>query len=145
LNRGVPAAKLSIGIPFFGYIWRGGGVTAPGQKWTSTPVVQQIYYRDIVREWSIEKAMRDPVALVPYVGGTIASSTYFLTYDDEWSIADKVRYAVNQRLGGWIIWELSADYLPGQAVTQPLLNTIGETVLLPRSREPLAPPRGPTR
>src|SRR5262249_24059945 len=33
LSAGVPASKLSLGIPFYGWQWTGGGVTAPWQAW----------------------------------------------------------------------------------------------------------------
>jgi GH18 family chitinase len=118
--NGVPAAKLSIGIPFFGYRWTGGGITGPQQHWNSTPSVSQVYYNTFVSTINATNYRWDSQAKVPYLTG----SSSFLTFDDETSIAEKVNYAKAKGLGGWIIWELSGGYLPAQTPNQPLLKAI---------------------
>src|SRR5438270_4959432 len=47
-SAGVPASKLGIGIPFYGWQWNGGGITGPRQYWSSTPNLQQINYQNLV-------------------------------------------------------------------------------------------------
>jgi GH18 family chitinase len=123
---GVPAAKLSIGIPFFGYSWNGGGVSAPRQTWQTAPSLQQIYYQSLAASINAQNYRWDASATVPYLSIDAAgtSSDQFWTYDNEQSVAEKVRYAQGRGLGGWIIWELFGDYFPAQTPNQPLLVAI---------------------
>jgi GH18 family chitinase len=51
-------------------------------------------------------------------------SNGWVTFDNERSIADKVSYVRNNRLGGWIIWEIEQDYLPTHNPKHPLLTAI---------------------
>ena len=48
----------------------------------------------------------------------------FVTYDNERSIAAKVNYVKEHKLGGWIIWHLQAGYMPAGAPKYPLLAAI---------------------
>ena len=128
LASGVPAAKLSIGIPFFGWQWTGGGITAPKQRWFSTPDLQQLYYQTFATTISQQISGWDPSARVPFLSG----GNSFLTYDNEQSVTEKVNYAKENNLGGWIIWELSGDYLPAQAQKHPLLTAVKKAMKAPR-------------
>ncbi|HEX4996608.1 MAG TPA: glycoside hydrolase family 18 protein [Terriglobia bacterium] len=125
-RAGVPAARLNVGIPFFGYEWAGGGVTGPNQRWISEPRIRQLPYQSLTGLISPAIDRWDSSARVPYsvITSTRPSEVRFFTYDNEQSIAEKIRYAQSRRLGGWMIWELSGDYLPGQTPDQPLLNAI---------------------
>jgi chitinase len=141
---GVPASKLSIGIPFFGYRWQGGGVTGPRQSWYATPSTQQIYYQGIAGQINGSNYRWDSSAAVPY----LSMSDQFWTYDNEQSVAEKVRYAQNKGLGGWIIWELFGDYFPNQSPNQPLLVAIknartGSSTPPPSTPPPSTPPPSP--
>jgi GH18 family chitinase len=127
IDAGVPAAKLSIGLPFFGYEWT--GVSEPGQRWTVKPDVRNIPYQSLVQSFTKHAVHWDSASRVPYVSIDSSSDARdrFLTYDNEQSIAEKVNYAKSNGLGGWIIWELSGDYIPSQTPNQPLLNVIKNT------------------
>ena len=54
ITNGVLAAKLGIGIAFYGDIWQGGagtstgGVTQPRQSWTTAPSLNQSAYNTII-------------------------------------------------------------------------------------------------
>jgi len=111
---GVPAGKLSIGIPFFGYVCTG-SVTAPQQPWGATSC-SQMSYQNLAASYALASAMWDDFAKVPYLSIDSPGSTNdkFITFDNERSIAEKVNYAKSKGLGGWIIWELSGDYFPSQ-------------------------------
>ncbi len=115
LSRGVPAAKLLIGLPFFGQKFD--GATAMYQPLTSS-TGEALDYRDIEplvgHGWS---ARRDDTADVPYL---VRSGTAgVISYDDPASIADKCNYVVQNGMGGAIIWHLGKDRL---GAAQPLLN-----------------------
>jgi GH18 family chitinase len=122
---GIPAGKLSVGIPFFGYRWTG-SITAPQQYWSATPAVQPLNYQDFASSINGQNYRQDLLARVPYLATDNPGDTadVFLTYDDVWSIQEKIRYVNTQGLGGWMIWELSGDYLPSQSPRQPLLAAI---------------------
>src|SRR5262249_17268696 len=112
--------KLGIGIPFYGYQWTGGGVTAPYQHWTSNPSINQTNYNSFAASLSSGTYGWDSTAHVPYISG----SHSFLTSDNEQSITDKINYVKSSGLGGWIIWNISTDYMPGQNPAHPLLTAV---------------------
>jgi chitinase len=125
-NAGVPVSKLSVGIPFYGWQWSGGGITGPKQRWSSTPNLRQIYYQELAPLITAQNRNWDSLAQVPYlcVSSGTAPLHQFVTYDDPQSIMAKINYAKDKGLGGWIIWELAADYLPAQTPNQPLLAAV---------------------
>ena len=108
---GVDLAKVNIGIPFYGYVWR--GASGPRQSTNGTSSTQTSY-QSLVSSYHLKSASWDDVAKVPYL------SNPFVSFDNEQSVAAKVNYATSRGLGGWIVWELSADYLPGQNPSNPL-------------------------
>jgi chitinase len=120
---GVPAAKLGIGIPFYGWQWTGGGITGPLQYWTSTPQLSQMNYNRFAWQITSQNYNWDSFAQVPYLSNN-AGYPSFLTYDDAQSIAAKIHYAKANSLGGWIIWQISADYFPTQTPRHPLLAAV---------------------
>ncbi len=160
----IPASRLGLGIPFYGYVWRGGsgtptgGVTGPAQSWTTQPTMRSVQYRAIVSDatlWQDANKRRDVQGGgAPYlsVGSADPGNSVFVTYDDETSIAQKVSYAVAQGMGGVMVYELSGDYLPGHTPQHPLLQAV-KTALRPSTRptgrpgrpSPVERPRVPVR
>lgn len=131
----IQPAKLGLGIPLYGYVWRGGsgtttgGVTAPGQIWTTAPKMTALDYRKLISDptlWQDSYKRRDRPGGVPYlsIDRPGSDSDVFVTYEDEVSVADKVSYASSRGLGGVMVYELSADYFPDQVPSHPLLNAI---------------------
>lgn len=117
---GIPANKLGIGVPFYGYVWSGGGgtptggVTQPRQTWTTTPKVRanvpyaaiiQDYYKTGSRRW-------DNVAEVSYLSIDKPDSTQdmFISFDDEQAIWKKFEFVRTNNLGGVFIWELGGGH-----------------------------------
>ncbi|MDD1015897.1 glycosyl hydrolase family 18 protein [Pseudomonas rubra] len=73
-----------------------GGVKTPAIGWPGLTFVNEL----------------DPVARSPYAYTTASRSrSLLLTYDDPRSLREKVRYALQQQMGGVMIWDL-ADDLP---------------------------------
>jgi chitinase len=117
LAVGVPAAKLGIGIPFYGVCWR--GVTGPNQQTSTMTIVADdntmsytnimaSYYGAGARQW-------DDVAKMGYL--SFASpfgpqGCQFVTYDDEQSVAAKGAYVQSAGLGGTIVWTINQGHLP---------------------------------
>lgn len=100
LRAGLPAQKLLLGIPAYGHLWK-------GQATTSTTLP----YREIVQGLASQppRWIRhwDAKALAPWLEG----GGDWISYDDPQSVAVKVKYVESRHLGGWMIWELSADSL----------------------------------
>jgi chitinase len=120
LAAGIPANKIGIGIPFYGYVWSGGsgtptgGVTRPQQSWTTAPNVQSdVPYATIMQEYYQPQYLRwDSVAQVPYlsIDKPGSSNDKFISFDDERAVWYKMKFARDNGLGGVFIWELGGGY-----------------------------------
>ena len=125
---GVPASMLNIGMPFYGWVSTGGGVTGPRQPWggqpwggvSGQPSMWQMTYHNIASSYNLSNSIWDAGAQTPY----LLTGSGWITYDDERSVAAKVAYARNNSLGGWIIWALDQDYMPNQTPRHPLLTAV---------------------
>jgi chitinase len=139
---GVPAAKLGIGIPFYGWEWSRAQITGPQQSWTAAPCLRQISYQKIACRITFRNYKWESFCQVPYLSINTGSSAnhQFITYDNEQSAAAKVNYAKAKHLGGWIIWELSGDYFPSHTPNHPLLAAVKNAMLSnsPVTNTPLA-------
>lgn len=101
IRQGVPAEKLVLGIPLYGYIFQ--GASGPGQRHTSA---KSVPYDTLKRDYlPVLQKNRDAVRQVPYLTG----NGQFITYDDPESAAAKGALARERGLGGVGFWELSQD------------------------------------
>jgi chitinase len=135
IRAGCQPSKIGIGIDFYGYVWRGGtgtdtgGVTRPGQRWTSPPQVRgNVPYFDLAETYDLTTAAWDSAAEAAYVGIDRPGSENdeFVSFDNEQTVAAKVAYARQQGHGGIAIWELAGAYLrkAGAAVADPLVQAL---------------------
>ncbi len=137
LAANVPAAKLGIGIGFYGLCYSS-PVTGPDQDLNGSTLVASdgtISYANIMTNYYSASARKwDALARVPYLSFTAAHAPdgcTYISYDDEQSIAEKGAYAKAKGLGGVIQWELNEGYLASAAAGQrnPLLKAIRDSVL----------------
>ncbi|MBG0852473.1 cellulose binding domain-containing protein [Streptomyces spinoverrucosus] len=111
-SKGVPSAKLLLGIGFYGRGWTGVTQSAPGG--TATGAAPGTY------EAGIEdyKVLKNSCPAT----GTIAGTAYahcgsnWWSYDTPSTIAGKMTWAKNQGLGGAFFWEFSGDTSNGELV-----------------------------
>ncbi len=122
LAAGVPAAKLLIGVPFYGYGWTQVPEEANGVFQEGTPVRGDRPYSYIQTLIADSSVHRDPVSRTPW----LFDGDAFWTFDDATSIEAKANYATEHELGGLMIWELSEDTAEGtllraahQSLNQP--------------------------
>ena len=116
LNAGVPADKIVLGVPFYGYVWRGCADAMQGEYQPcagpapGTWEEGSLEYADIAanylskpgftRHWN--DATKTPSLWNPDGG-------IFITYDDPESLGYKLDYVLQKKLGGVMIWELTTD------------------------------------
>ena len=108
LDAGIPADKLVMGVPFYGYDYVGVGFTNDGlyqlcvyPTWgggLSYTEIKRDYLPTYQRHWNDESQ-------VPYLYNI--NTGRFISYDDPQSIAAKAGYARDKNLAGVMIWELS--------------------------------------
>jgi chitinase len=118
----LPPDKLVVGMPFFGYGWKGvpdvnNGLYQPATSPGDGTHARGVYdYRDIAqrligalpRYWHGEAQV--PWLYDPTLG-------VMISYDDAQSLAIKADYVRSQKLGGAMIWEISTDDTQHSLVT----------------------------
>ena len=105
LEAGIAPSKMLIGLPFYGYGWRqveeaNNGLMQEGQSMRGDRP-----YSYIQGLAAASTVYRDPVSQAPW----LFDGDVFWTYEDPPSIQAKGQYALEKRLGGFMIWELSGD------------------------------------
>ena len=115
LDAGVPANKLLVGVPFYAHGYGAVPNINHGlfQRGTGTPAG----WRPMDGDWRVlsQSRLRDPKyvrhweanAQVPWLYDSTTRT--WVSYDDPKSVAAKVRYVREHRLGGVVIWELGGD------------------------------------
>lgn len=107
LDKGIPAEKLVLGMPLYGYAYQGVSSQNNGLYSTYTSA-KSVSYRTLKKNYLSNAAYRQyrhQEAQVPYLYG----SRTFISYDDAESLAAKAALARSQGLGGIGFWELSQD------------------------------------
>jgi chitinase len=134
---GIPARKLLMGLPFYGYSWTAvaganNGLFQPGHAVHGDRPYN--YIRTLSAEFS---AYRDPRSQAPW----LFDGQTFWTYEDPVSVRYKVSYAFNQHLGGVMIWELSGDTADAELLStvyrslhHPLKNKVFAKVSSPETK-----------
>lgn len=126
-QAGVPAAKLVLGVPFYGHVW--GNVAAgathglfqPGKPvpnaYATYPAIQTTMLpHGYQRYW-------DAASAVPYLYN--AATHTFVSYEDPESLERKAAYIRQYKLAGVMFWEYSND------PTGTLLNILAKALQAP--------------
>jgi len=108
-DAGVPADKLLLGVPFYGYSWKSVGAENHGLFQPGESIHEDRPYRYIQTIVGASTVYRDATAQAPwlYDGDT------FWTYEDPVSARFKSAYAQQHHLGGVMVWELGEDSSDG--------------------------------
>ncbi|KAB8058942.1 chitinase [Janthinobacterium sp. FT14W] len=123
LRAGVPAAKLVLGVPFYGYGWkqcaagpRGDGLyqacqgAASGNDGSPTFTYRHLLEQGYLVDGKGARGFQrywNSASQVPYLYHR--DSGVFISYEDAQSVAGKVRYIRDKGLRGGMFWELSGD------------------------------------
>jgi chitinase len=120
LDRGAPARKLVVGVPFYGQGWTGvtGGGDGLGQPAAGpAPATWANGYGDYEElkalvesgDFTVHRDRRNGHAW-------IFDGTTLWTYDDPQVLARKAEYVKDRRLGGAMIWSLDGDTPDGELI-----------------------------
>ena len=107
LNKGIPAEKIVLGMPLYGYAYQGVSSKNNGLYSTYTSG-RSVSYKTIKNTYltqSTYRQLRHQEAQVPYLYG----KNTFISYDDVTSITAKAELARSLGLGGIGFWEISQD------------------------------------
>lgn len=109
-QAGVPAAKIVLGVPFYGHVWGQVPDTNHGLFQAGKPMPNAyagfknistgMLNNGFTRYW-------DATASVPYLYND--SQKIFVSYEDPQSLALKCKYVLDHRLGGIMFWEYNSD------------------------------------
>ncbi|TDR40062.1 chitinase (glycosyl hydrolase family 18) [Tahibacter aquaticus] len=111
-TRGVPAAKLNLGIGFYGRGWTNVSSTNNGlyQSGTAAPATYEAGNEDYkVIKTKSGSHFTDATARAHW----LLSGNTFWSYDDPALIFEKMQYVKSQSLGGAFFWEFSGDDAEG--------------------------------
>ncbi|KAL3768546.1 hypothetical protein ACHAWO_011501 [Cyclotella atomus] len=139
MDLGVPSEKLNVGLPFYGRSFKyatglnqphGGNDVANWPDDDGTPQYFNIYAKlpqMIQARDNKSKTQYAYTSRIEQPGSELPEG--LVSFDDERAICDKVHYAQQHKMGGFIIWELSGDILPD--LRTPLLDITNKKLANP--------------
>ena len=135
LPTGVAAAKLGIGLAFYGYCWQ--GVTGPHQDGGSISASDgTMSYATIATQYPVATTRQwDATAHVPYLSspppGIGPQGCNFVSYDDAQSVAEKGAYAKSHGIGSVIVWTIGQGHVGSNpsGSRDPLLDALRSSYL----------------
>jgi chitinase len=109
-KAGVPAAKILLGLPFYGHMWgqvanQNHGLYQPGKQVPNAysnygAITSTMLNNGFDRYW-------DSAASAPYLYNP--KTQVFVSYEDPESIAKKCSYVITRKLGGVMFWDYEGD------------------------------------
>jgi chitinase len=108
LNKGVPANKLIMGIPFYGRVYNQVNNLENGLYQSFTGGGSSITYAELEASYVNKNGFSrywEPDSKVPW----LFNGTQFVSYDDPESLGYKTSFIKSMGLGGAMMWELGHD------------------------------------
>ena len=113
LDRGAPANKIVVGVPFYSQGWTGASSTNNGLFQTASGLGTQNYWVSRGLLSSGFTRYYDSVSMDAW----IFDGSTFWTFDDPAVMQIKGQYVQAQGLGGLMFWELSGDTPDGELIS----------------------------
>jgi len=111
ISKGVNPKQIVIGAAFYGRAWKGVGPLNNGlYQPNKGSHIGWSAYREIRATYENNKKYKrhwDSIAKAPYLYS--ATDSIFITYDDTVSVRLKTKYAMKNKLGGIMFWQLGND------------------------------------
>jgi chitinase len=118
-DRGAPAGKLVIGVPFYSRGWTGVAPTNKGLYQPSSGPAPGVWESG-VNDYKVTKGLLGSGFTRYWDGKAFAAwlfdGTTFWTFDDPIVLKHKARYVLKNDLGGIMFWELSGDTPDGELI-----------------------------
>jgi len=112
INGGLPASKLVLGLPFYGYAWKlanlnESAISAPA---TGPAVTEdgELSYKDINNYFKTNGRV-NPIYNSTYVVNYGIVGPAWISFDGVDVVRTKVSYAKEKALLGYVVWEVSYD------------------------------------
>lgn len=107
---GVPAAKIVLGVPFYGRMWQQVASVNHGLFQTGKPVPNGYAPYNVIKETMLGHGFTrywDTQSNVPYLYSE--EKQVFVSYEDPQSLAVKGNYVLTHKLGGVMFWSYFND------------------------------------
>ena len=107
---GVPAAKIVLGVPFYGRMWQQVASINHGLFQTGKPVPNGYAPYNVIKETMLGHGFTrywDTQSNVPYLYSE--EKRIFVSYEDPQSLAAKASYVLTHKLGGVMFWNYFND------------------------------------
>ncbi|WP_245954957.1 glycosyl hydrolase family 18 protein [Paenibacillus flagellatus] len=109
VGQGVPASKIVLGVPFYGYKYDNVAGTARGGLYQPFSGGKSVSYATIAASYAPAGSGYARSFHADSKVPSLFNGTSFISYDDPESVALKGAYAKAQGLGGAMIWDLGQD------------------------------------
>ena len=114
LKAGLKREKIGIGIGFYGYVWHGVHLEETWATWPAEnlSIIERrggVPQFELQQRFPLGSAKWDDRAKTPYLN--LMHPKLFVTFENDASVTEKIKYVHDQGLGGVIIWEIGADIL----------------------------------
>lgn len=125
LSGRVPNSKLILAIPFYGYEWQ--TFTNKHKSFTTEGSGALATYKrvkELLKERSDVEKSWDDISKSPWLSYMQYGGIYQIYYEDDRSIAEKIKFAKEKNMGGIAIWALGyeGDYIEPWKVIETLLD-----------------------
>ena len=110
ISKGVNPNQIVIGAAFYGRAWKGVVPVNNGLYQANKGSFSTSAYSDIRKNYESNKKYKrywDSIAKSPYLFNI--TDSIFMTYDDTVSVKLKTEYAIKNKLGGIMFWQLGGD------------------------------------
>lgn len=126
-NGGATNDKINIGLPFYGRSFK--DAKGLNEEFDGADTVNWAEDEGVPQYFNIEKRLNEMTSVRDEVSKT--QYAYFadggiVSYDDPQAISDKVEYALNNDLNGFIIWEITGDVR--EDLSTPLLDEVNHKI-----------------
>ncbi len=124
VSAGVERKKIGIALNFYGSVWNEVHFL---DKWASWPtqdlgIFDIQPYSALNSEFDLSSYEWDEEAKVPYLN--LSDPRRYISFDNERSITKKMQYTKNNRLGGVMVWDISAGFSRDTNPHNPLMETV---------------------